>query len=145
MRGFSVSTRWWDQTQLLQHAHLIDHDPTFNNLLVLKAHVDQPLRNDGLASGWVAEKQSRVGAAHCPLCRDSVALDDLILYAAVQIGKRRSEHGDPLFETHPVGGDSPTQMMADAVRRDQFIHNREIALVESFVKDSLDDGLALSG
>jgi hypothetical protein len=36
-------------------------------------------------------------------------------------------------------------MMADAVGRDQFIYDREIALVEGFVKDLLDDGLTLNG
>ncbi len=77
--------------------------------------------------------------------RNFVILDDFILDAAVQIGKRRSEHGDPLFETQSVGGHAPTQMMADAFGRDQFIYDSEIALVEGFVKDFLDDGFALNG
>ena len=77
--------------------------------------------------------------------RNFVTLADFILHYAVQIGKRRSEHGDPLFETQPVGGHAPTQLMGDAIGRDQFIHDSEIALVEGFVKDLLDDGLALNG
>jgi hypothetical protein len=36
-------------------------------------------------------------------------------------------------------------MMADAVRRDQFIYDSKIALVESLVEDMLDNGFALNG
>ena len=82
-------------------------------------------------------------AAHCPMCRNLVAFDDFILDCALKIRERRSEHGDQLFESHPVGGYPPTQMMADAVWRDQFIDGREIALVEGFIKDALKDGLAV--
>ena len=84
-------------------------------------------------------------AAHCPMCRNLVTFDNFILYCAQKIGERRSEHGDQLFEAHPVGGYPPTQLMADAVWCDQFIYGREIALVEGFIKDTLEDGLALHG
>ncbi len=73
-----------------------------------------------------------------------VTLHDFILHHALQIRKRRSKHGDPLFETPPVGGHAPSQMMADAVGRRQFIHNGEIAAVERLVKDIPDDGFALN-
>jgi hypothetical protein len=36
-------------------------------------------------------------------------------------------------------------MMADAVRRDQFIYDSKIALVESLIEDMPEDGLALNG
>ena len=84
-------------------------------------------------------------AAHCPMCRNLVALDDFILDRALKIRERRSEHGDQLFESHPVGGYPPTQMMADAVWRDQFIYSREVALVEGLIKDTLEDRLVLHG
>jgi hypothetical protein len=77
--------------------------------------------------------------------RDFVAQNDFILNGAEKIGEGRSEHGNQLLESHPVGGHSPTQMVADAIERDQFIHNREIALIERLVKDMPDDGLALNG
>jgi hypothetical protein len=86
-----------------------------------------------------------VRAVHCPKHRNFVTLDDFILHRAVQIGEPRSEHGDPLFETQPVGGHAPTQMMADAVGGDQFIYDSEIALVEGFVKDLVEYGFALNG
>ena len=84
-------------------------------------------------------------AAHCPMCRNLVALDDFILDRALKIGERRSEHGDPLLEPQTAGGHSPTQLMADAVWRDQFIYGRQITLVEGFIKDTLKDGSALHG
>ena len=84
-------------------------------------------------------------AAHCPMCRNLVALDDFILDRTLQVGEPSSEHGNQLFESRPVGGHSPTQMMADAVWRDQFIYGREISLVEGFIKDTLKDGLAVHG
>jgi hypothetical protein len=35
-------------------------------------------------------------------------------------------------------------MMADAIRRDEFIHDSQVALSEGFVKNAVDDGLALN-
>lgn len=84
-------------------------------------------------------------AAHRPTRRNFVTLDDFILHHAVQIGKRRSKHGNQLLETHPVGGHAPTQMMADATGRNQFIYEGEVALVEGLVKDMPDDGFTLNG
>jgi len=130
---------------LLQHSHLVYQDVDFNDLVIFDAGIDQPFYIDGLARGRVAQKLSFVRAAHCPVRCDFVTLDNLILDGAMQIGEGHSEHGDPLLETRPVSGHAPTQMMADAVGRDQFIYDREIALVEGFVKDLLDDGLTLNG
>ena len=84
-------------------------------------------------------------AAHCPVRRDFVALDDFILHRAVKIGKCCSEHGDPLLEPRPAGGRTPAQVVADPLSCDQLIHDRQIALVEGFVEDLSDDGSALPG
>ena len=81
--------------------------------------------------------------AHCPMCGDLVALTDLILDGALQIREGRSEHGNPLLETQTVGRHSRTQLMADAIWRDQFINGREISLVEGFIKDNVKEGLVL--
>ena len=82
-------------------------------------------------------------AAQCPMCRNLVALDDFILDRTLKVGEPCSKHGNQLFESRPVGGHSPTQMMADAVRRDQFIYGREIPLIEGLIKNTLEDGLVV--
>jgi hypothetical protein len=76
--------------------------------------------------------------------RDFVALDDFILHRAVQIGERRSEHGNHLLESHSASWHSPTQMMADAIKRDHFIYDSKITLVESLVEEMLDNGFVLN-
>ena len=128
---------------MLQHAHLIDHDPAFSDLAVFDARIDKPLNNDRFAGGWVAQEWSFVRSAHRPMRRDFVTLVDFIIDSALKIRKRRSKHGDQLLEAHPVGGHSPTQMMANGIRRDQFIYEGEIALVEGFIKDTVEDGSTL--
>ena len=83
-------------------------------------------------------------AAHRPVRRNFVTLADFILDSAVKVRECRSEYGDQLLETHPVGGHSPTHMMADTIGRNEFIHDSQVALSEGFVKNAVDDGLALN-
>ena len=130
---------------MLQDTQLIDYDPVLDDLALSDAGIDEPLGHDRIAGRWVAQKQSFVRAAHCPVRRDFVSLHDFIFDDAVKIGERSSEHGDQLFESHSVGGRSPTQMMADAIGRDQLIHDSEVAPVEGFIKNAADDGFALNG
>lgn len=85
-----------------------------------------------------------MGAAHCPMRCGFFSLYDFIFDGAVNIGECHSEHGDQLFETHPIGGHSPTEMMADTLGRDEFIYDRKIALIEGFIKNAADNGSALS-
>ena len=86
-----------------------------------------------------------MSSAHCPVCRDFGSIGYFICDDAMKIWKRCSEHDDQLPEALAVGWHAPTQKVAGAIRRDQFIYNRKIALVERLVKDMLDNGFVLDG
>ena len=103
--------------------------------------------NPGLKVTAISEGPTTVGSrfqsvGHV-MGRDFGPIGDFTLDGAVKIWKRCSEHGDPLLETHAVGGHSRTRMVADAMGGDQLVHDSQLALVEGFIQHAAEDGLAL--
>ena len=86
-----------------------------------------------------------MSSAHCPVCRDFGSIGYFILDDAVKIWERCSERDNQLLEAHAVGGYSPTQIVAGAIGCDQFIDDREIALIECLVQYMPYDGFVLNG
>ena len=82
---------------------------------------------------------------HRPVRRDFGSISYFILDGAVKIWESGSEQDNQLLEAKAVGGHSPTQVVASAIRRDQFIYNGEIALIERLVQDMPYDGFVRNG
>jgi hypothetical protein len=131
--------RWWNDTQLLQHAHLVEQGPAFSDLAVFDASKDHPLGHNRPAGRRVAQEQSCMRAAYRPVRCNFATRTDFVLDSAVEIGESRAEHGDQLLEPFPSSWHAPARGVGDAVGRYQFIYHSKAALVEGLLKYAADE------
>jgi hypothetical protein len=129
-----VNVSWWrNDPKLLKYTEQIYQDPVFYDLPASGVSEDDPLHLDRSACGRVAQERSCLRAAHRPVRGKLVTLSDLVLDGTVEIGEGSAEGSDQLLEPHPAARHTPTQRVANAVGRDQFIHNGQVAFIESLV------------